>query len=157
MNKTRANWNKVKLAYQRGDGSIRQLAEKFGVSESTLEKRCVREKWNVERKQISQRVVEKVVDAIAIDATAFVQETIRRGLQYRVEIDASKQQAAAPAIDPTMLDSLSRVEVRVTDMVRKALGIPDVPQKLEVVGSLDITERILAARRRANKPNVEES
>lgn len=140
MQKKKVSWLKIKAAYQRGEGSCRELAERFGISQNSVEHRCKRGKWRAEKAEIGQKVVAKVVDTLAMDATRFVQETIMRGLQYRKEIDLSKEQAAAPAIDPMMLDSLSRTEVRVTDMVRKAFGIPDVPQKVEHSGIIQVID-----------------
>jgi hypothetical protein len=72
---------------------------------------------------------------LADEIEAFVEETIRRGQQYRRDIDAAKAQMA-PAIDPTALDALSRAEVRITDMVRKAFGLPDSPGKVEPTGGV---------------------
>jgi len=134
--KKRPNWLKVKALYQRGEGSCRELAQRFGISESSVENKCFREKWRVEKKELEEKVKEKVEAVLVDEATAWVRDTIKRGWQARKEIDEAKAQAASPAIDPAMQDALSRVEARFDDMVRRALGLPDSPQEYNHSGEV---------------------
>ena len=58
------DWNKIKQEYISGNTSYRKLAKKYGVSESTLSKRAMKEKWSVLKdaaEQESNRRIIKVV------------------------------------------------------------------------------------------------
>lgn len=46
-----ADWDLIKTEYITTDITCRKLAEKHGVSESTLFKRCSKERWEASRKQ----------------------------------------------------------------------------------------------------------
>lgn len=59
------NWKKIKAEYIRGGTSYRKLAEKYGVSFSTIQKVAAKEKWNSSRKKCEDIVEEKIVDSIA--------------------------------------------------------------------------------------------
>lgn len=127
-------WEAVKLAYQRGEGSCKVLAEKFGMTHAAVRRRCDRHKWRIERKHIDAGVVEKVQRVLVDEATHFLRETIRRGMIYQKHID--NHLAKHP--DSGKLDELSRTEVRINDMIRKAFGIPDAPQRVELDANLMI-------------------
>jgi len=64
-----ADWLKIKTEYINGGGSYRKLAKKFGVSESSLTKRAVSEKWKAEREaqriKIEAEVQRKAADLIS--------------------------------------------------------------------------------------------
>lgn len=60
-----ADWNRIKTEYITTDISCRKLAEKHGVSESTLFKRCSKERWEALRKQHDSTVEAKT---LAVDA-----------------------------------------------------------------------------------------
>lgn len=139
--KVKPNWLKIKAAYQRGEGSIRELAERFGVADHKLEKISAKEKWVIEKAEISGKVAEKVVNELAVQATAWVKETLERCSRYRRMIDSAINQAAAgdeaaPAIDAQALDNLMKSEKRVDDMARRALGLSDAPQTHSVNGQI---------------------
>ena len=43
------NWSRIKNAYLTGEGSLGQLAERFGLSYETVRRRAAREKWKEQR------------------------------------------------------------------------------------------------------------
>ena len=61
------DWNKLKAEYIAGGISYRKLAEKYGVSFSTLRNIAIREKWTDLREQASNKAVTKLVESIADD------------------------------------------------------------------------------------------
>jgi len=139
MGRKRANGKllkEVRACYQRGEGSCRELGERFGLTPRSVTLHCAREKWRVKKVELEKRVSQKVEEVLVGEATDWVKDTIKRGWKARREIDESKNQMA-PAVDPIALDALSRVEVRFDDMVRKAFGLPDT-MKHEVNGSMVI-------------------
>ena len=59
------DWKKIKAEYIRGGVSYRKLAEKYGVSFSTLRKVASKEKWTDLRKRSSRKSDEKIVESVA--------------------------------------------------------------------------------------------
>lgn len=57
----RIDWAKIKIEYANGKASYRELAEKHGVSFSTLQKRAKEEKWAEARKKYRDKVVSKAL------------------------------------------------------------------------------------------------
>ena len=58
------DWKKIKAEYIAGGTSYRKLAEKHGVSFSTLRNIAIREKWTDLREQASNKSVTKLVESI---------------------------------------------------------------------------------------------
>ena len=60
-----ADWAKIKAEYIRGGISTRKLAEKHGVSYTTLAKKCCKENWTAHRQRAESKGTERIVDACA--------------------------------------------------------------------------------------------
>lgn len=60
-----ADWNKIKTEYISSNIGLRGLADKYGVSFSTLSKRSTREKWVDERRRFGNRVVTDAAKKVA--------------------------------------------------------------------------------------------
>lgn len=58
------DWKKIKAEYIRGV-SYRRLADKYGVSFSSIQKRGAKEKWTDLRKISSRKSDEKIVESVA--------------------------------------------------------------------------------------------
>ena len=58
------DWKKIKAEYIRGV-SYRKLADKYGVSFSSIQKRGAKEKWTDLRKISSRKSDEKIVESVA--------------------------------------------------------------------------------------------
>ena len=59
------NWKKIKTEYITTDVSLRKLAAKHNVGESTLFARASKEKWVEQREQHQSKTVAKTIDAIS--------------------------------------------------------------------------------------------
>jgi hypothetical protein len=59
------DWNKLKAEYIAGGISYRKLAEKYGVSFSTLRDIAIREKWTDLKAQAQNKSVTKLVESVA--------------------------------------------------------------------------------------------
>lgn len=76
-----ADWDLIKTEYITTDITCRKLAEKHGVSESTLFKKCSKERWEASRKQhgsnveakILQKDINKKADATITRANALME------------------------------------------------------------------------------------
>lgn len=85
------NWRKIKAEYISGKESQRALAEKYGVSRSTLIRRANKEHWTQKRKaadtecekKVQQKTAEKIAD-VAADNAATIQR-IKAKILERVE------------------------------------------------------------------------
>lgn len=126
----RPNWSKIKAAYQRGEGSCRELAIDFGVNQDTLSNRCKREKWRSEITELKQKVAEKVVENLVDRATQWVEDTITRGQRARTIIDATIEQYATddkgrPVIEMPDVSTMLHAEQKADDLTRRALGLKD--------------------------------
>lgn len=58
-------WQKIKAEYIAGGISLRSLAEKHGVSFSTIQKKSMEEKWGDLRKKSRRKAEEKIVDSVS--------------------------------------------------------------------------------------------
>ena len=85
------NWTKIRNDYINGKGSYRVLAEKYGVSSSTLRQRAAREQWANSkaeqlaktRARIEQKTVEKIADTES--DVAAIMSRIRLKLTVKIE------------------------------------------------------------------------
>lgn len=59
------DWNVLKAEYIAGGTSYRKLAEKYGVSQSTLRQRAAREKWSEQKNNVRTEVEQKMIDTIS--------------------------------------------------------------------------------------------
>ena len=80
------SWRKIKAEYIAGGISRRALAEKYDVSQSTLERRAKKEKWTARRKAAESKVVEKVTEKKAeiVADNAVLLEQVKTGLLQRL-------------------------------------------------------------------------
>jgi hypothetical protein len=80
-----AQWRKAEAAYLNGEGSLRAIAEKFGISSAAIMKRSVADKWLEKKKQINSSIKAEVAKEIAkggaikeFDAIAKIDKLIER-------------------------------------------------------------------------------
>lgn len=59
------DWQEIRAEYIQGGISLRKLAAKHGVSESTLMKKCRAEKWRKQQEAVSRKADELAVQRIA--------------------------------------------------------------------------------------------
>ena len=81
-NEKRVNWHKVRADYINGM-TLKGLAEKYGVSFSSVQKRCIREKWTETRKaakiKVDEYVIQNTSEKVADNAT-LAADIKRKGL-----------------------------------------------------------------------------
>jgi hypothetical protein len=95
-------WESIKTAYLNGEGSLRVLAERFGISENTLEKRAARERWRSQHfalcgkvAETAEQTAEKRGMEIGERAAAFVARTLDMSGDFldriKSELDAASR------------------------------------------------------------------
>ena len=83
IDKTKPDWHRIKGEYIAGGISQRELAKKYNLSWSTLQKRAARDGWAKERKKACDKVVEEVVQKTAkknADNATLAADIQRKGL-----------------------------------------------------------------------------
>ena len=58
-------WQKIKAEYIAGGTSYRKLADKYGVSRTTLERKAKDEKWSELRRQAEVKAEAKIINAVS--------------------------------------------------------------------------------------------
>lgn len=133
----RKDWAALKAAYRRGEGSVAALAPKFGIAHSTAEKRCAREKWQVQRQDVSRKAEAKAVERDVETLAAMLGK--HRGLANRLlELAAEEIEREAKKAKRSVnrIDGLSRVVTRTVPVERLAAGI----ERIKPVKPVELTD-----------------
>lgn len=104
-----ADWKKIRAEYIRGGTSYRKLAEKHGVSFSTLRDRAISEKWTDLREKRRNKSVTKTIERIASqeaekavdlqDIALILAKKIREGVEDgRFLVDSQSTRAITAAL-----------------------------------------------------------
>lgn len=89
------DWKKVKAEYIRGGVSYRKLAEKYGVSFSSVRRRAEKENWTDLRTQAEQKISTKIVEKVAsqeaqrVDAFQNLADKLLRHITDNIDLLAS--------------------------------------------------------------------
>lgn len=90
-------WLKIKNDYVCGLGSMRELAEKYGVKIDTIKKRSAKEKWRDERtsttRALHQKTVQKTVQKVAEKLSTQEADRIAKLLTVADQLTESLEQA----------------------------------------------------------------
>ena len=171
------DWNALQVEYVTGKISLKKLAEKYQVSENTLENRSRKEKWSEQRRKYNGKVTAKAV------ARAGARETRRlRSLQSsasrmctqieKLMKDAEKQLFTHVAVvgtgdgkstieavqldvvDDHKLLNLTKAMKEATGVMRDLYGIATAAQKAQMElarEELEIKKRAQAAKEKAGE------
>lgn len=130
------DWPKLQLVYQRGNCSLRELAETYNVSLHALEGRCRREKWVQQMQELSGRVSAKVVESLAdakvkaILAHEALVVPIAEKLIHGVE--KTFDDMHGEALEPSELQGLAMSLKTANSVARLNLGAVDPTSKVDV-------------------------
>ena len=133
----KTDWNRIKGEYVAGGISQRQLAKKYKLSWSTLQKRAARERWADIRQKACNKVVEKVVQETAkkkADNATLAADIKRKGL--------------------IILDSLfdDFAQVRATEHRESRKGITDIKRLRDLTQAFrDLTDDMQTAEGPSNE------
>ena len=139
------NWEAIKAEYLRGGTSYRKLADKYGVSSRTIERRAKAESWGDACRQVVGKVSAELPGKVADVILSEVEEITRKHFElwgkglaraelmldaYRVDVDKSDPQNpknVLKAIVETAKDlkEWASAVKAVTEGQRLAVGIPD--------------------------------
>lgn len=128
---TKTNWLPIKEAYLKGEGTYKQLAERFGVPESTIEKRASREKWTQKTAELVRKVEEKVVESLAQTGIKHAQRMLERYDKWLVKVDKA---VAKRKIADASTRELFKIQSESDDKVRRICGMDQ--RELEAQGAI---------------------
>lgn len=99
------DWNKIKAEYIAGGTSYRKLAEKHGVSFTTLTRTAKRENWIQLRQRAEDKTATKIVDVVS-NKSAKIDETYFRCVDKLMQ-KAEELIETTPIWQPQMLKDLA--------------------------------------------------
>jgi transposase-like protein len=148
------DWNTLKAEYIAGGISYRELAEKYGVSQSTLRQRAAREKWSEQKNTVRTEVEQKMIDTISDEQTE--QAVSAASLISKAAMNFLKQIAAESVkLINGEIDSESR-----TKYSEYALALQRFKDVLDIKSEKDIEEqqaRIDNLRKQAEKDDKKDN
>ena len=145
MTKTRdgPNWKKIKAEYIRGGISQQKLADKYGVSISTIERRARLEKWTELRRaregKTAEKLVEKTADIQADTATRLLQIQSMAALAVYEKLLQNIEKYPDGVGTRTMRETVDVKKVKVNGEDR------EFPLKSAFVNDLEATVRSMTA------------
>lgn len=151
------NWDGLKMAYLQGQGTLRELAERFGVPLTAVETRASRKGWKAARDKIEQgndralaTISQKVTEKVAQKAADAVGEHLASVLTSGNGVLAKLQSKLLSAILPDItrldhLESATRSYRSWDDLIRRAHGLADPTQRVDITtGGLPMHEKALS-------------
>lgn len=148
MNAKDVNWAEVKSEYLTTEISLERIADKYGISRSTVKRRSVREGWVEEKnarkdafvEEVIQRVVEKDTEN-AINRLEHLQGTANRlGELIRAEVESAwtrrearlKANAFLTETDVNILKGLTNTLKSLADVTSGLYAIPTIKEKIDL-------------------------
>lgn len=120
--------------------SVSELAETYGIHKTTLNQRIIREKWEDQRLLNLKKLEEKLVKSSVSIGEEYLKRTYKRMEKYEKLIDVSmanlgsKDAEGNSLLDPDALNTYTLSEMRIHEISKSALRIPDTK-------NLDITSQ----------------
>jgi len=148
---TQAEWRKIRVEYLRGKTTYRALAEKYGISESTIRKRASKEGWRKKRDELGTKVEQKVLarmcDARAEEFLWIARANDRLGEALDNMLDFVKSQPPGKYEDMRGVESLSKAIAQVVQTKRDLYNLPTEVDKAKIAA---LQEKNKLERRRYN-------
>lgn len=148
---TQAEWRRIRLEYVRGKTTYRALAEKYGISESTIRKRASKEGWRKKRDELGTKVEQKVLarmcDARAEEFLWIARANDRLGEALDNMLDFVKSQPPGKYEDMRGVESLSKAIAQVVQTKRDLYNLPTEVDKAKIAA---LQEKNKLERRKYN-------
>lgn len=139
----------VKYEYQAGTyKSVAELAERYGINQFSLHSRIKREKWDEKKEQILAIAEKNIEKAVLSEANEWINRVKTRSLKDWQIIDSSidGMVAAAGGVEPSDLRSYIQARKVLDDMSRRALGLADPSQNVDITSKgQSIGESLISA------------
>lgn len=134
--RTTAEWRKIRLEYVKGKTTLRELAEKYSLSESTIRKRASNEGWKKRKNKLDEKVEQKVLER-ACDARAKEFEHIAElndnlGEALDNILSFIRQQPPKKYDDMRGVESLAKAINQIVQTKRDLYNIPSEVEKAKI-------------------------
>ncbi len=136
VQRTEAEWRKIRLEYVAGKTTLKKLAEKFHVSESTIRKKASTQGWKKRKNQVSakmeQKAIARLCDARAkeFETIASVNDRMSDVLDYLLEFIT--EQPPTKYEDLRGVESLTKAIAQVVMVKRDLYNMPSEEQKAKI-------------------------
>lgn len=118
------DWKQIKAAYIAGGISLRELADKHGVSFSTIQKKSMEEKWGELRKKSGRKSEEKIIDSVSSKEAKKAVKKISRVVDLTDKLLDKIEQAIEELDIQLYKDVIKTKEIEYNNTLR-----PDKPTK----------------------------
>jgi crotonobetainyl-CoA:carnitine CoA-transferase CaiB-like acyl-CoA transferase len=144
----KAEWGLIKAEYISSNASLQELAEKYGVSFSTIQKKSMEEKWSSLRKKRRRKTEEKIIDSVSskeakkavdlFDIADLLADKVREIAETVSDPDSIKKLTSAikDIKDIKMIKSdidIKEQEARIANLEKMADGDAKKPDSIEIV------------------------
>lgn len=141
---TTADWRKIRMEYVKGKTTYRQLAEKYGIGESTIRKRASKEGWRKKRNdldtKVEQKALERVCDARAKEFELIAQVNDRMDDVLDHLLDFIGKQPAQKYDDLRGVESLTKAIAQVVETKRNLYNIPSEIEKANIAAKNEMNK-----------------
>ena len=148
---TQAEWRKIRVEYLKGKTTYRALAEKYGISESTIRKRASKEAWRKKRDELGTKVEQKVLarmcDARAEEFLWIARANDRLGEALDNMLNFVNSQPPGKYEDMRGVESLSKAIAQVVQTKRDLYNLPTEVDKAKIAA---LQEKNKLERRKYN-------
>ena len=133
---TTAEWRKIKIEYVKGKTTLRKLAEKWNIGESTIRKRASKEGWRKRKNkldaEVEQKTLERVCDARAreFEAIARINDQMSDALENMVKFIT--EQPPAKYDELRGVESLTKAIAQVVQIKRDLYNIPNAYEQAKI-------------------------
>lgn len=126
------DWTAIKAAYVAGR-QPRELAAEFKVKIHSIYKQIARQNWTELRREAAKNVLIMSQNSIAARVARWTDATLDRAEKFRSVIGSALSGSENLGADklPLALDQLTKAEVRMDDIGRRALGLVD-PKAVDI-------------------------
>ena len=134
------DWNKLKAEYIAGGTSYRKLAEKYGVSESTLRKRAAKEHWSELRNKAGTKTEQKIIEKTSEKSAekAISKEQRINAIAYKL---LDKIEKAVDELDLHLAKNTTREKTVVYDNKLQKPSKETIIEKEEIIEIASLIDR----------------
>lgn len=136
IQRTDAEWRKIRLEYVAGKTTLQKLAQKYQVSESTIRKKASSQGWKKRKRQVGTKMEQKAIERLC-DARAKEFETIasvndRMGDVLDCLLEFIAEQPPTKYDDLRGVESLTKAIAQVVMVKRDLYNMPSEEQKAKI-------------------------
>ena len=141
------DWNAIRAEYITGSAGLRDLAEKYKISFTTVSRRCAREKWVDARRQADDDATTEIAKK-----TARKNSSVRNELYTVAEKVLKKIGAVVDGLDASGKDGVQKIKL-ITGSLKDLKDVLDVKSTAD---AKEQRERIKKLQREAVTPGIGE-